>query len=225
MNIKEKIGQRIQTARIAAGLTLEQLSQRTGSLKKARIGNWEQGIRTPGPVEAKTLAQALHVSAAYLLGLTDEKTEYVSSHYLPRLIPLVAVEKVTTAGFLKSLLTTNSREMSDIHLPLDAALNERLSASAFAITVSDNSMAPDFRVNDQIIIDPNLSPLPGQIVIAMLEKTKQVVLRKYRAHSTRSTENGSIDLIPLNEDWPIITLDSQLKGKIIGTVCELRRSI
>jgi SOS-response transcriptional repressor LexA len=225
MNMKERIGQRIQALRVAAGLTLGQLAEQTGSLKKSRIGNWEQGTRMPGPEEAKILANTLNVSPAYLLGLTDEKTEYTSEHYLPRLVPLVSLAKLASPGFLKSLLTPNSKDKDPVKLPLDETLTQRLSMTTFAITLTDNSMAPDFRLNDQVIVDPSITPQPGQIVVAVIEKTKQVVLRKYRAHSTHSTETGSIDLIPLNEDWPILTLDSQLKGKIIGTACELRRAI
>src|SRR5690348_761979 len=73
MNIKEKIGQRIQTERLAKGLTRKALEELTEDIKQSRISNWERGDRTPGPAEIKQLAKALDISPAYLMCLTDEK--------------------------------------------------------------------------------------------------------------------------------------------------------
>lgn len=72
MDLKEEIGRRIKQAREDAGLTLLELSKRVGHLKVSRISNYEQGRRTPGPEEARALARALGVSAAYLLCVDAE---------------------------------------------------------------------------------------------------------------------------------------------------------
>lgn len=57
-------------ARKANGLTIKVLAEMTG-LGAARIGNWEQGTRSPGPEEAKLLSSALNVASSWLLCLTD----------------------------------------------------------------------------------------------------------------------------------------------------------
>lgn len=72
MDIKKEIGQRIKMAREKNGWSLSELAARTTSLQKSRIGNYEQGTRTPGPLEAKELAHALGVSAAYILCVDEE---------------------------------------------------------------------------------------------------------------------------------------------------------
>ena len=70
MDYKAEIGKRIRAAREKLGISLEELSRRTGGkLSKSRIGNYEQGLRMPGPLEANTLAAALGVDAAYLMCL------------------------------------------------------------------------------------------------------------------------------------------------------------
>ncbi|HFC9291575.1 TPA: helix-turn-helix domain-containing protein [Legionella pneumophila] len=69
--MKKIIGSRITQARKANGLTIKVLAERTG-LGAARIGNWEQGTRSPGPEEAKTLSKDLRVAASWLLCLTDD---------------------------------------------------------------------------------------------------------------------------------------------------------
>jgi transcriptional regulator with XRE-family HTH domain len=72
MDLTKKIGQRLRAARQAQGLSLSELSARTGSLSKSRISNYEQGIRRMGLEEAQTLAQALgSVTPTYLLCLDD----------------------------------------------------------------------------------------------------------------------------------------------------------
>lgn len=69
--MKKIIGSRITQARKANGLTVKVLADRTG-LGAARIGNWEQGTRSPGPEEVKILSRELKVAGAWLLCLTDD---------------------------------------------------------------------------------------------------------------------------------------------------------
>ena len=72
MDLTKKIGQRLRAARHAQGLSLSELSTRTGSLSKSRISNYEQGIRRMGLEEAQELALALgSVTPTYLLCLDD----------------------------------------------------------------------------------------------------------------------------------------------------------
>lgn len=55
-------------------------------LGAARIGNWEQGTRSPGPEEAMVLSKELRVAASWLLCLTDdpygERLDYVAKDLL-----------------------------------------------------------------------------------------------------------------------------------------------
>ncbi|HAT9314940.1 TPA: helix-turn-helix domain-containing protein [Legionella pneumophila subsp. pneumophila] len=79
MNMKKIIGGRIVQARKANGLTIKVLAERTG-LGAARIGNWEQGTRSPGPEEVKVLSTELRVAASWLLGLTeDSRGEWIEN--------------------------------------------------------------------------------------------------------------------------------------------------
>ena len=69
------MGERIRDARMAAGMTQEQLSAATG-LKQFHISRIERGdIKDVLGDTLARLAKALNVSADYLLGLTDEESE------------------------------------------------------------------------------------------------------------------------------------------------------
>ena len=71
--ITRAIGARLRGQRQAIGLSLSELSERTGRLSKSRISNYEQGIRRMGVEEAEALAAALGtVTPAFLLGLDAE---------------------------------------------------------------------------------------------------------------------------------------------------------
>jgi transcriptional regulator with XRE-family HTH domain len=75
MELTKKIGQRLRAARQAQKLSLAALADRTSSLSKSRISNYEQGIRRMGLEEARELASALGtVTATYLLCLDDESS-------------------------------------------------------------------------------------------------------------------------------------------------------
>ncbi|MFO9584287.1 helix-turn-helix transcriptional regulator [Legionella pneumophila serogroup 1] len=82
MNMKKIIGGRITQARKANGLTMKVLAERTG-LGVARIGNWEQGTRSPGPEEAIVLSKELQVAASWLLCLTNDPRGERLEHVIP----------------------------------------------------------------------------------------------------------------------------------------------
>lgn len=64
-------GQRLRKARERMGLSRDALGKIV-KLGGSTIGNWEQGLRQLGPGEALKLSGALHVPAAYLMGVVDE---------------------------------------------------------------------------------------------------------------------------------------------------------
>jgi transcriptional regulator with XRE-family HTH domain len=67
-----RAGNRIRAAREERGWTLAELAVRTGGvLAPNRISNYEQGLREPDIATAELLATALHVPAAWLLGVID----------------------------------------------------------------------------------------------------------------------------------------------------------
>lgn len=65
---------RLTTARESAGLTITDLAARSG-LSVSTIYGYETGRRTPQADQLGALANALGVSADYLLGLVDLDTD------------------------------------------------------------------------------------------------------------------------------------------------------
>ncbi|MFC3457215.1 LexA family protein [Massilia haematophila] len=99
--------------------------------------------------------------------------------------------------------------------------DEKLSRWAFALDIEGLSMMPDFRPGDRVIIDPELSPNPGDFVVAR-NGSNQATFKKYRPRGMDANGNMVFELVPLNDDFP--TLRSDIDHLIvIGVMTEHRK--
>ncbi|MFO2552185.1 XRE family transcriptional regulator [Legionella pneumophila serogroup 1] len=215
LNIKKEIGKRILEARKAKGLTLKALGELAGGLKQTRLTNWEQGVRTPGPEEIKSLARALDVSPAYLMCLSDEtqvKSVKKTSHLIPLLDHQTCPVRLDVNAMLEQGTCIDAALIS-----VSAVLLPELSDEAFAIKMTDESMMPEIRVNDLLVIDPSILPKPGDYVAVKVEGQKEVIICQYKKLSYTSSE---FELITSNENWPNIKLDDGLEIEILGRVVQ-----
>lgn len=225
MNIKEKIGQRIMTERKAKGLTRKALAELTSDLKISRINNYERGDRTPGPTEIKMLADALEVSASYLMCLTDNREgKMTKSLGMGALIPVLDYKQaIDPAAFIQKIKEDVDTKIEFI--PVSTAVSDIIGKNAFALQIKDESMMPEFRINDVIVVDPDTSPKPGDFVVALIERDQEVIVRKYKQLSA-SKEVREFELIALNEDWADIRVGSnEMQAQIIGCGISLVRSL
>lgn len=224
MNIKEKIGQRIMSERKAKGLTRKALAELTGELKTSRINNYERGDRTPGPTEIKMLADVLEVSASYLMCLTDSREGKITkSPGMGALIPVLNYKQATDpAVFIQKIKEDVDTKVEFV--PVSTAVSDNIGKNAFALQIHDESMIPEFRINDVLIVDPNTSPKPGDFIVALIEGEQEVIIRKYKQLSA-SKEAQQFELIALNEDWADIRVGSNaIQAQIIGCGVSLIRS-
>lgn len=92
----------------------------------------------------------------------------------------------------------------------------KLSKNSIAIEIRDLSMFPEFKPGDRVIIDPEISPVPGDYVLALtIDKTPtEAYFRKFRMQTQEI-----FCLVPINPDFP------QIEGKsvkIFGVMAEHR---
>jgi len=216
LNIKKEIGKRILKARKAKGLTLKALGELAGDLKQTRLTNWEQGTRTPGPEEIKKLAQALDVSPAFLMCLSDErhiKKAKISSH----LIPLLDHHQACNAKSHIEAIRDQDSSSDAVFISVSAVLLPELSDKAFALKMTDESMIPEIRVNDMLVIDPSISPQPGDFVLVKLADKPEIIICQYKKLSYTSSE---FELLTLNNNWPNIKVADDLGIEIAGKVMQ-----
>jgi len=222
MNLREQTAGRITKARKAKGITIKELSARIGTLSAARISNWEQGTRSPGPSEAMLLAGVLHVSPAYLLCLTDRPEGELTlvGEGGARFVPVLMMKEAIHA---KDLLLSNAErsllfDEREKAVVVDCFNKSNANACLFAVTVEDSSMQPEFTPGDLVVVDAERAPIPGDHVLAYFPAKKQIVLRKYG-----EAEGCLFQLLASNELWATVNVKSEAEAVVCGVVVEHRR--
>ena len=224
-DIKKLIGQRIQIERKAMGLTQAKLAELAGGLKQPRVNNWEQGIRTPGPEEIKQLAKILEVSPAFLMCLTDRKQPHpLDKNYVGALVPLLSPDQLNDPQQWIQTIQEGEYDGEIIFIPVTIGLAKMLGDNAFALKVEDESMEPDLRPCDVLIINPDAAPKPGNFVVVKCENHSEMLIRRYKQLSI-SKSSLQFELLATNKNWPDIQ-SHELDGcKILGTVIFLNRQV
>lgn len=92
---------------------------------------------------------------------------------------------------------------------------------AFALEIEGDSMLPEFRPGDRVIIDPDVNPMPGDFVVAKNSHQK-ATFKKFRPRGMNEQGTQVFELVPLNEDYPTMRSDIE-QLRIIGTMVEHRK--
>lgn len=94
--------------------------------------------------------------------------------------------------------------------------NEAMSTAAYALVVRGEAMWPDYMEGDRVFVDPEASPVPGDVVVALIAD-RDLVIRKYRPIS-----DSLFELTAKNPDYANINC-ANVKCKITGVVVEHHR--
>lgn len=216
LNIKKEIGKRISESRKAKGLTLKELGALSGNFKQTRLTNWEQGIRAPGPEEIKQLAQALEVSPAFLMCLSDDK-QLKQTRSLNQLIPLLEHRQACEAKLYINAIREQKQFDDVVYISISTALLPELSIDVFALKMPDESMMPEFRLNDVLVIDSSVLPKPGSYVVVSVAGKPEVIICQYKKLSYTTAE---FELLTLNDNWPNIRVCGEMQVEIVGVVMQ-----
>ena len=116
-------------------------------------------------------------------------------------------------------------EIVDTYHPGDAGdwllTDLDLSEHAFALEVKGESMLPEFRPGDRIIIDPQISPQPGDFVVAK-NGEEAATFKKYRPRGVGANGELVFELVPLNDDYPTLRSDTS-HINLVGVMVEHRK--
>lgn len=222
MNISERIFSR----RNALGLSKTALAKAVG-VSDVSVGKWESGFNQPKGRYLNDLAAALHVSVEWIL-TGSEGDEAVSTPASQIDQPNVVAARLP-AGIQVPIISYvqagHWREMSEEARCFDGsvefvAVGEGVGPHTFALWVRGDSMLPQFKEGDLIIVDPDEAPQPGDFVVAK-NGSDEATFKKYRPRGIDENGNDVFELIPLNEDFPSMHSDRQ-HIEIIGVMVEHR---
>lgn len=198
--LRSLIGQRLKSARIAAGLTQDQLSELVGENGKFTISKYERGYRSIPRKKLEKFAEVLNVSPVYLLGYDDD-TPPVPSNIVP-------LKKEFKKGYLVGDIACgkpiNQEECEEILIPYDADI---------ALYCKGDSMI-NAGINDGDIVfikymDWFDEMINGKIVAVGIGDDYEYTLKRWFYNETKQT----LKLIPENDSYkPMIFVGEQLEN-------------
>ena len=181
------------------------------------VNNWEaRGISKKGLLQIQA---TLGISAQWIetgqgRKFVQDKSNISSAQIGTTQIPLISY---VHAGLWVGAV--DPFQPNDAHDWLVTDLE--LSEGAFALEIKGDSMQPDFKPGDRVIIDPGISPQPGDFVVAK-NGNEEATFKKYRPRGMDASGNVVFELVPLNEDYPTMRSDV-VHIRIVGTMVEHRK--
>lgn len=214
MSYKDTFGGRLNEARKNKQMSQESLAKQLGVSKQA-VSNWENNQNHPDSKKLKSISQVLGVDINWLLTGARKGLNLDTG-------------RSTRAG---EVIIYSLKDISDLESSKnDGNIRPSLvsyfeaSTSSFAITIEDNSMSPEFIEGDVVIIDPEVSPVPGDKVCSLVDGMEDALFRIYKSSGLKlinNSEKSQFSLLPINNNWASINISGN--GKILGVMVEHRK--
>ncbi|OTP93228.1 S24 family peptidase [Gilliamella apicola] len=203
----ETIGQRIRRTRKALNLTQKDLAKTLTEATHGSISQWESDTTTPSAKNLYDLSIALECDFVWLLN-GGKKSNIAPASLKSFKVPLINCSQV--------VLLNQPEKLDDLPNIEYLMTSLNVSKGSFAIRIDEDSMEPEFKQGDIVIIDPEIKPTPGEFVVAVKNKNEAAIFKKYR-----ELGDNQFELTPLNPDYRTdSTVDKQIK--IVGTMVEHR---
>ncbi|KLU15018.1 MULTISPECIES: LexA family protein [Xenorhabdus] len=202
------LASRVKAKRAELGLTQTEAAMIAG-IRQQSWASIEDG-KTLKPRNIIGIAKALKCDAGWLM--TGDNFQPLNE---------VNTRKIPLISYVQAGSLARNNPISDCDGSLEYIMTDmHWSERAFALRIDGDSMEPDFKAGDIVVIDPEIYPNPGEFVVAA-NCEQEATFKKYRPTAINIDGTQHFELIPLNSDYPI--LDSQkLKLTIIGTMVEHR---
>lgn len=213
--MRESLSKRIKRYRKNCGLTQQQVGDALG-ISRVAVSKWESGdTKDLKRANLIGISKLFGVSLNELLGHHTESTEVDMVDHItiggPRALPIISYVQ---AGAWREIVDSFPPGGADEYVK---PRNEH-GPHSFALYVEGDSMTPEFNAGDIIIVDPDISPNPGNYVIAR-NYSQEATFKKYRPRGRDADGRDVFELVPLNDNYATLRSD-QDGAVIIGTVVE-----
>lgn len=210
-----KTADSIKEKRTELGLSQARLAKAIG-VSSVTVSKWESGLNHPKGGHLLALAKTLNVTPEWLT--TGRGTATASNvQSVPIGSALVPVLSYVQAGCWKEDCAVSALDGGTEYV----STNFTDTQSLFALRIKGDSMEPEFKEGDLIIVDGDISPCPGDYVVAK-NGGDESTFKKYRPRGHNDNGQEYYELQPLNSDYPAMRSD-MTTIKIIGVMVEHRR--
>ncbi len=178
---------------------------------QGNISRIERGLQEPSYSCMRSLLDFFGVSEAEFDALSDdmpigedEGATYRMRTSQVRHVPLISW--VQAGEWATS--PANEAPRADDWVPVLANVGKR----AFALTVVGDSMSPDFLAGDRIVVDPELPPEPGTLVVFKRSSNEEATFKRL------ISDGGDLYLKPINKDFRTLPLpaDAIYCGRVVS---------
>lgn len=200
---------------------------RKAGLTKARITQLLNPDEPFGERAAESLCAKLELSPRWFeQGLATGEGEMLASGgrvEASNVVPAaIGTRRVPLISYVQAGCWTEASDAATVGDGFEYLLTDlELSGSAFALEIQGESMLPEFRPGDRVIVDPEIQPHPGDCVVAM-NGGQEATFKKYRPRGINERGDTVFELVPLNEDFAPMRSD-QTPIRIVGTMMEHRK--
>ncbi|MGB2798506.1 MAG: S24 family peptidase [Dehalococcoidia bacterium] len=156
MELREAIGERVRVARSVAKLSQEDLARLIG-VSRVTILSIEKGQHDAKAWQLDRIAGVLQQPLDYFLGQVPLRIAGTGNHRaLVVSMPVLNQDAAAGAGL-------NMQDFIQVPQP------EPTSHKYFALKISSNCLAPQIYPDDVVIVDCDLAPVHGNIVVARMD--------------------------------------------------------
>ena len=210
----DTVGERLKKARKYAGMTQVELAKAVGA-KQGAISDLENG-RNHSSTKLVQMAVCTGVDAEWLSTGKGEMISKAKNNLSHSKNNNVIMCPIYNFEQTKKVIS-NDKVDSILFEPIVKQANEQL----YWLILDDDSMQPTFIESHLVLINPALTPEPGDYVIAV-DSAEQVLFRKWRdCGFDEKTGQHYTQLIAYNSDYP--TIDSRFASfTIYGVATEHR---
>ncbi|MEK6203302.1 MAG: XRE family transcriptional regulator [Psychrobacter sp.] len=191
----ETLGQRVLKLRKDKKMSREALGAKIG-VSKTAIKNWEDDENAPKLEYLQLLSDYFKCSVEYLTDGTSDGDNF-------KKIQEKSVRRAPVLNYVQAgeFCEYHDEAISDEFEPVIGDAGDNV----YWILLEGDSMEPDFKSGELVLIDPDMQPNPADYVIALRKGEKKVTFKKWRPRGfDENTGEEYSQLIPSNENYPII---------------------
>ncbi|MDP3273419.1 LexA family transcriptional regulator [Limnobacter sp.] len=204
----DEISRFVIQVRKLLNLNQEDFGERFGASKQ-NVSGWENGRHQP-PIKALIAMHNMARGKAQIPGLEN----FVPVENEVQMIPVI---DYVQAGMMTEVADPYSLGDGMETIPVEG----RFSGRTFALKIRGESMFPEFKEGDVVVIDPSITPRPGDFVVAK-NSTNEATFKKYRPRGMNDQFQMVFELHPINQDFPVMRSDIE-QLEIIGVMVEHHR--
>lgn len=174
-------------------------------VSKASVGQWFNGPTKELDGTNLTLAaEFLGVNHKWLAGerapMVASENSFSNVSYNNDEITKIPVLDYVQAGLFNTVGYDGINPIGETYTTYRSSKEK----SVFSLIVQGDSMLPDFRPGDSLIIDSALAPQAGSFVIAQ-NGDYEATFKKYRVTGYDEFGREIFELVPLNPDYPTLS--------------------